>query len=77
MNWRPYDSVWDLLSARVHTDEPYWRARVPMIYFWMVCWDYPDRVMKQLGLFQTVPPPDPHHWMELQKLNKIIHTNRT
>jgi hypothetical protein len=37
MNWLSYDSIWDLLLTPIHTDKPYWRARVPMIHFWMVC----------------------------------------
>jgi hypothetical protein len=32
--------------------------------------------MKQLGRFQKIPPPDPHHWTELKRLNKIVHAAR-
>jgi hypothetical protein len=36
-----------------------WKCRVWMIHFWMVENHYPDRVMRQFGLFQQVPPPAP------------------
>jgi Plant mobile domain len=76
VNWRPYDYYLDLLPARVHSDQPYWLARVPMIHFWMISWHYPERVMRQFELFQTTPPPDPHHWTELKRLNQIVHSSR-
>jgi hypothetical protein len=54
-----------------------WFARVPMIYYWIVAWHYPDRVMRQLGYYQSIPPPPPHSWTELQRLNKFTHGGRT
>jgi Plant mobile domain len=76
VNWCPYYDYLDLLPGRVRHEEKNWFAKVPMINFWMVSWHYPDRVMKQLGRFQKIPPPEPHHWTELKRLNKIVHAAR-
>ncbi|XP_073107345.1 serine/threonine-protein phosphatase 7 long form homolog [Elaeis guineensis] len=32
-----------------------WRCRVTLLYFFIVEWHYPDRVMHQFGLRQTIP----------------------
>ncbi|XP_050226188.2 extensin-like [Mercurialis annua] len=34
-----------------------WRARVPMIYYHIVEWHQPDRVLQQFGLQQPIPLP--------------------
>ena len=34
----------------------FWLARIPCICFWIVAWHYPDRVMRQFGLFQVITP---------------------
>jgi hypothetical protein len=50
-------------------------ARVPLICFWIVAWHYPDRVMRQFGLYQLIPPRPPHDYKrELKRLNKFVHT---
>ena len=64
-------------SGQVQSDQAYWLARVPLICFWIVAWHYPERVMRQFGLFQSVPPPNPHSWTDLQALNKIGHYPKT
>lgn len=73
VDWMPYKEKFDKLSLRVHLDEDYWLARVPLIHFWIVEHHYPDRVMRQFGLHQTCPPPDPEPEVEVRCLHAIVH----
>ena len=47
-----------------------------MIHFWIVEMCYPDRVMRQLGYYQGVPPHDPLPWSDIQKFRNVNHTSR-
>jgi len=77
VNWQPYYESMMLLPGRVFTtDAAYWLARVPLIHFWMISWHYPERTMRQFGFYQTTPPPEPHPWTELKRLDKIVHAAR-
>ena len=64
--WEPYEAfLWgdeELATPMVMAERHLWFARVPMIHFWMVEFHYPDRVMRQLGRMQIVPPPAPEPW---------------
>ena len=62
VNWLPYERCISLLPAVVQTDSEIWTAKIPLIHFWIVETHYPDRVMRQFGLFQHIPPPDPLSW---------------
>jgi hypothetical protein len=46
-----------------------------MIYFWMVENFYSDRVMRQFGLFQQVPPPAPIDYQQILTYRKDKHTS--
>jgi hypothetical protein len=46
-----------------------------MIHFWMVENHYPDRVMRQFGLFQQVPPPAPIDYQQVLIYRKNKHTS--
>jgi hypothetical protein len=52
-----------------------WNCRVWMIHFWMVENHYPDRVMRQFGLFQQVPPPAPIDYQQILTYRKDKHTS--
>jgi hypothetical protein len=52
-----------------------WKCRVWMIHFWMVENHYPDRVMRQFGLFQQVPPPAPIDYQQILTYRKDKHTS--
>ena len=62
VNWLPYERCISLLPAVVQTDSEIWTAKIPLIHFWIVAMHYSDRVMRQFGLFQHIPPPDPLSW---------------
>lgn len=73
VNWRPYEAYYQNLHARGHRDIPMWCCRVYCTHFWIVEFHHPDRVMRQYGLFQTVPPPDPLPWDHLKELRTWTH----
>lgn len=75
VTWCPYDQVMHLMPMRVQNDRPFWLARIPLIYFWVIEYHYPDRVMRQFGLFQTIPPPLPNKEAEVRRLHKIKHAS--
>ena len=71
--WEPYEYYLhpdrDLAPPIIRQDEHLWYARVPMVHFWMVEWHYPDRVMRQFGRWQRIPPlPPAQDWDEHEKL---------
>ena len=71
--WEPYeyylDPDRDLAPPIIIQDAHLWHARVPMVHFWMVEWHYPDRVMRQFGRWQRIPPlPPAQDWDEHEKL---------
>ena len=74
VNWTPYLSVLHLLPGRVMVDRHIWFARISVIFFWIVEMHYPDRVMRQFGLYQRVPPPTPLDWIVVDGLRGISHT---
>ncbi|XP_055962013.1 serine/threonine-protein phosphatase 7 long form homolog [Mercurialis annua] len=58
IHWQPYSD--DILSSipREYLDGAHlWRARVPLIYYNIVEWHQPDRVLQQFGLVQPIPLP--------------------
>ncbi|CAN6245668.1 unnamed protein product [Urochloa humidicola] len=71
--WQPYDEMIPLLHPRVRNESALWLARIPLIHFWVVEDHYPDRVMRQFGLFQRVPPPVPRDWASSMKLHSFVH----
>ncbi|KAL5221082.1 hypothetical protein ABZP36_025795 [Zizania latifolia] len=72
--WQPYDEKISLLHPRVQRESALWLARVTLIHFWIVEDHYPDRVMRQFGLFQVIPPPPPRDWASSVMLHKIVRT---
>ena len=75
--WRPYDAwLWgenDLAPPSILNEQALWFARVPLIHFWSVEFHYPDRVMRQFGRKQIVPPPAPEPWEVHEKEMKNEH----
>ncbi|XP_050222586.2 uncharacterized protein LOC126672672 [Mercurialis annua] len=56
--WQPYsDDVLQSIPQMYLTGRHIWRARVPMIYYHIVEWHQPDRVLQQFGLQQPIPLP--------------------
>ena len=76
--WEPYEGFLgedlEVAVPQIVGDRHLWYARVPMINFWMVEFHYPDRVMRQFGRMQLVPPPLPEPWEIHEKDMKHEHT---
>jgi hypothetical protein len=48
---------------------------MPMVCFWIVEFHYPDRVMRQYNLYQSVPPPAPEPLSLLHRLRTQKHVS--
>ena len=56
MTWQPYsETVLGLLPEICRCDRDIWRSVVPLICFDIVEYHYPNRVMHQFGLEQSLP----------------------
>ncbi|XP_050233633.1 protein MAINTENANCE OF MERISTEMS-like [Mercurialis annua] len=54
--WEPYtDEILSLLPAYCLEGRRIWRSVVPLIYYHIVEWHHPDRVLQQFGLQQPIP----------------------
>ena len=70
VNWRPYVDYYDQLPRHVRRQKRYWMRCGYVIHFWMVEFQHADRVMRQFGKYQEVPPPPPLPWDEISYLRK-------
>ena len=59
VNWRPYDDLQQLMPHTAQHEQQAFLARIPLIHYHVISWIFPDRVMRQFDLYQTVPPPLP------------------
>ena len=75
--WQPYEEFLaeepDIAPPRIKEERNLWMIRVEMIHFWVVEWHYPDRVMRQFGRKQQVPPPLPSLWSHHEDQMKFHH----
>ncbi|RWR85072.1 protein MAIN-LIKE 2 isoform X2 [Cinnamomum micranthum f. kanehirae] len=55
-NWLPYHDFENISDYIDDADVPLFRSNTTLICFWVVECHCPERVMKQFGLQQTVPP---------------------
>ncbi|KAK4479211.1 hypothetical protein RD792_014722 [Penstemon davidsonii] len=53
--WQPYPQIDGLPLSCVQGIE-IWRSRIPLICFERVEWHFPDRVLRQFGMLQGIPP---------------------
>ncbi|XP_050264214.1 uncharacterized protein LOC126708463 [Quercus robur] len=53
--WEPYTHTLGSLPAYCTAGQHIWRAEVPLIFFWIVEWHHPERVLRQFGMKQPVP----------------------
>ena len=77
VNWQPYMNVMHLMPSRVQEQREVWATPIPLIHFWIVEHYYPDRVMRQFGLRQIMPIPQPISHVEHRKLHKTRHVGKT
>ena len=74
VDWQPYDDLLEQMPFVVHQDSDWWFARVPLMHFWIVEFHYPDRVMRQFGLRQAIPPYVSRGEADVRRLRKIKHS---
>ncbi|XP_055960909.1 uncharacterized protein LOC126674799 [Mercurialis annua] len=54
--WQPYtDDLLRSIPSQYLAGSEVWHARVPLIYYNIVEWHQPDRVLQQFGLIQPIP----------------------
>ena len=53
--WESYTHTLGSLPAYCTVRQHIWRAKVPLIYFWIVEGHHPNRVFRQFGMKQPVP----------------------
>ncbi|KAK3125502.1 hypothetical protein QOZ80_7BG0605810 [Eleusine coracana subsp. coracana] len=73
VTWDPYarEEVGEMqLSSICRRDHMYWRIEVPLIFFYIVEWHLPQRVMWQFGRLQPVNVPQPTTNQNLHKIEK-------
>ena len=54
--WQPYEVELARLPAFCVAGRDVWTARVPLVCFWLVEKHTPDRVVRQFGMVQEIPP---------------------
>jgi len=52
-------SYYKQLPRHVRSQKKLWMSRVYVIHFWMVEYQHADKVMRQFGKYQEIPPPPP------------------
>jgi hypothetical protein len=73
IRWNPWTDNVAVWGAQPPTPDMYtgsnlWLTRCNLLFLWMVETYSPERVMRQFGLYQQVPPPVP------RRLDDIVHT---
>jgi hypothetical protein len=64
------------MPSVVHRDIDVWMARVSLIHFWIISHRYLDRVMRQFGFFQYIPPTTFLSWHTHLTLDNVDHTSK-
>ncbi|KAL0001677.1 hypothetical protein SO802_015458 [Lithocarpus litseifolius] len=54
--WQPYEAELGHLLAFCVAGRDVWTARVPLVCFWLVEKHTPERVVRQFGMVQEIPP---------------------
>ena len=66
---------YSMLPPRGMRDFQMFICRVWCIHFWEIEIQFPDRVARQFGLFQTVPPNAPLAFQQLEDLRSYIRAS--
>ena len=54
--WQPYEAELAHLPAFCVAGRDVWTAKVPLVCFWLVEKHTPDRIVRQFGMVQEIPP---------------------
>ncbi|XP_022031223.1 serine/threonine-protein phosphatase 7 long form homolog [Helianthus annuus] len=75
--WTRYDDVIGRLPEICTSGSSSWRSTCPLIYWENVEHHYPQRVMRQFGMVQHIPPSIPLTVEELARLHKTTWIGKT
>ncbi|XP_078156080.1 serine/threonine-protein phosphatase 7 long form homolog [Carex rostrata] len=70
VNWTPYRGYENIMHWHWIRDQAFFPCRVWCIHFWEVEYHLPERVFRQFGLFQAIPPPAPPAFSLLEDIRK-------
>jgi hypothetical protein len=73
ITWQPYEVFRPLLAPMCIDEEPITFRPQPLYFFWIIEMYNPDRVMRQFGLLQTVPPPVRDTDYDEWKMHSVKH----
>ncbi|KAD4584805.1 hypothetical protein E3N88_22406 [Mikania micrantha] len=74
--WRPYEQVIGFLPAICRSGIRSWQSECFLIYWDVVEFHTPQRVMRQFGMVQRIPDPIPISFNEHRKLHTLIRTGK-
>ncbi|KAI3469043.1 hypothetical protein Pfo_025706 [Paulownia fortunei] len=69
--WEPYDiSSPDIMVLGPRCNTPLWRSRCPLINYAIIEFHHPERVMRQFGMRQYIPPDIPAYEHTLHDVDR-------
>ncbi|KAD5802342.1 hypothetical protein E3N88_13702 [Mikania micrantha] len=74
--WRPYEEVIGFLPGICRSGIRSWQSECFLIYWDVVEFHTPQRVMRKFGMVQRIPDPIPLSFNEHMKLHTIIRTGK-
>ncbi|MFS7960745.1 putative protein-serine/threonine phosphatase [Helianthus anomalus] len=76
-NWRPYDDIVGRLPDICRRGMGIWRSCCPLLCYSVVEHHYPQRVMRQFGMFQYIPNPIVIDHNEHARLHSMNQSEKT
>ncbi|KAM0024532.1 putative protein-serine/threonine phosphatase [Helianthus debilis subsp. tardiflorus] len=76
-NWRPYDDILGRLPDICRSGMAIWQSCCPLLCYAVVEHHYPQRVMRQFGMFQYIPNPIAIDHNEHARLHAMNRSGKT